>query len=389
MMFPHHQHTALAPGTVATPITLDWFKAYRNYDEHVEFLQNLEATYTNNSQIILVGQSFEGRFLTGLHIWGPSGKGTKPAIVFYGNMHAREWITGMVVQYLAYNLLRSADTDDDVKFWLDRYEFYIFPVVNPDGFIYSWERPNTRLWRKTRQRQDEAGKKSKFASCVGIDMNRNFPAAWTKKMGKFLSPSSSKPCSEVYRGERPLSAPETYWLAHHLKGLKLNQGIKLFIDWHSWGQLIMYPPGHSCKEKARNHDELHALARGAAEAIKGVHGKTYKYGTPCEVLYPTPGSSEDYAHGTLGAQYAFAIELRDRGAKGFELPPGNILPNGEEAFEAVRYIANNMKHDDDDDGAVAESEKKTKRTAAGYENLKKKRGISEIGHHWLSDLFLL
>jgi murein tripeptide amidase MpaA len=48
-------------------------------------------------------------------------------------MHAREWITTMVTEYIAYSLLRQYKADADVKHALDSFDFYIFPVVNPDG----------------------------------------------------------------------------------------------------------------------------------------------------------------------------------------------------------------------------------------------------------------
>lgn len=48
-------------------------------------------------------------------------------------MHAREWITTMVTEYIAHSLLRQYGVDADVKHALDSFDFYIFPVVNPDG----------------------------------------------------------------------------------------------------------------------------------------------------------------------------------------------------------------------------------------------------------------
>jgi len=54
-------------------------------------------------------------------------------VVFFGTIHAREWITTMVTEYIAYNLLRHYSTDGDVKQTIDSFDFYIFPIVNPDG----------------------------------------------------------------------------------------------------------------------------------------------------------------------------------------------------------------------------------------------------------------
>lgn len=77
-----------------------WFTAYHPYADHLQFLRDLQAGYTGNSAIITLGTSVQGRTLTGIHIWGSSGRGNKPAVVIHGNVHAREWITSMSTEYV-------------------------------------------------------------------------------------------------------------------------------------------------------------------------------------------------------------------------------------------------------------------------------------------------
>lgn len=60
------------------------------------WLTDVQVTYSTNSEIFEFGDSSEGRPLTGIHIYGRDGPSTKPAIVFHGTIHAREWITTMV-----------------------------------------------------------------------------------------------------------------------------------------------------------------------------------------------------------------------------------------------------------------------------------------------------
>ena len=38
-----------------------------------------------------------------------------------------------VVEYLALNLIKTYPTDNTTKGFLDKYDFYVFPFVNPDG----------------------------------------------------------------------------------------------------------------------------------------------------------------------------------------------------------------------------------------------------------------
>ena len=72
-----------------------WFKSYHSYNDHLQFLKDLQAQYPTQSQIVSSGDSLQGNPITGIHFWGSSGKG-KPAVVFHGTVHAREWITTMV-----------------------------------------------------------------------------------------------------------------------------------------------------------------------------------------------------------------------------------------------------------------------------------------------------
>lgn len=41
--------------------------------------------------------------------------------------------SGKVNEYIAYYLLSNYDSNAEVKGFLDKYDFYVFPIVNPDG----------------------------------------------------------------------------------------------------------------------------------------------------------------------------------------------------------------------------------------------------------------
>lgn len=84
---------------------LEWFDAYHPYADHVQYWADLQVAFPNNSELIKAGTSFEGRAIQGIHLWGKSGKDSKPAIFFNGNVHAREWITSIVSEILSLLLL--------------------------------------------------------------------------------------------------------------------------------------------------------------------------------------------------------------------------------------------------------------------------------------------
>jgi Zinc carboxypeptidase len=75
---------------------LSWFQSYHPYDDHRLYLEDLHAKFPNKSEIFSSGTSYEGRDISGIHLWGEGGKDSKPAILWHGTVHAREWITTMV-----------------------------------------------------------------------------------------------------------------------------------------------------------------------------------------------------------------------------------------------------------------------------------------------------
>ncbi|KAI4267089.1 MAG: hypothetical protein LQ337_008527, partial [Flavoplaca oasis] len=162
-----------------------WFNTYHAYSQHVQFLNDLAATYPSNAEVVTIGSSLQGRPITGIHFYGTGLKGQRPAVVLHGTVHAREWITTMVTEFFAYSFLSGFASNNSVRTLLNKYDYYIFPVVNPDGFIYS--QTNDRLWRKNRQ-------STSGSSCLGHDINRNWNYQWDTPGG-----ASTDPCAQDFK----------------------------------------------------------------------------------------------------------------------------------------------------------------------------------------------
>lgn len=89
---------------------ISWFNSYHPYADHIQFLNDLQSAFPSNSEIVVAGNSIEGRPITGLHFYGSAGKGVKPAVVLHGTVHAREWITTLVSSRFDLQALSSLDT---------------------------------------------------------------------------------------------------------------------------------------------------------------------------------------------------------------------------------------------------------------------------------------
>ncbi|KAI4290013.1 MAG: hypothetical protein L6R35_000727 [Caloplaca aegaea] len=299
-----------------------WFNSYHPYADHIQFLNDLKNSYPANSEIVRIGNSLQGRPITGIHFYGTGMKNTKPAVVLHGTVHAREWITTMVTEYFAYSFLSGFASNTDIQNLLNKYDFYIFPVVNPDGFVYT--QTNDRLWRKNRQ-------STSGSSCLGHDINRNWNYQWSTPGG-----SSADPCAQDFRGRAAADAPETVVLANFVNKMAASaQKLKLFIDYHSYSQLFM--------TLTANNAEYQSLARGVVAAIKAVYGTVFRTGPICPTIYQVSGSSVDYVTDVAKAAYSFTSELRDTGNYGFVLPATQILPSGVEAFAGLRYLLANLR----------------------------------------------
>uniref|UniRef100_A0A8H7TQW8 Peptidase M14 domain-containing protein n=1 Tax=Bionectria ochroleuca TaxID=29856 RepID=A0A8H7TQW8_BIOOC len=282
---------------------------------HMMSTFNFSSTSKPRSQTthtFSLGPSVEGRELPGIHLWGEAGKGLKPAIVWHGTAHAREWISAPTVEYITYKLIEAYQAGDSAIInVLDKYDFYILPIVNPDGFVYTHE--SERLWRKNRQIRNNQ-------TCIGTDVNRNWPSHWNV-------PGA------------PGDTPEIQALVAHILDLANGPGIKAYIDWHSYGKKILLPYGYNCTAYPDNYERQLSVGNGVASAIAGVNGLEFSVGPTCTDLYQTAGSSTDWAFDVAGAEFSWLVELRPTAAEGgFVIPPENILPSGAEHWAGIKYM---------------------------------------------------
>jgi murein tripeptide amidase MpaA len=296
------------------------FDSYLPLGDLWQFFDNLEAARPDLCQEIgAIGLSVESRPIRVWRITGPD-PGPKPGVFYHGLQHAREWITGPTVMYLANHLVSRYDVDPCIADLVNRTEFYLAPCVNPDGYDFTWT--STRLWRKNRR--------NNLDGTFGVDLNRNWAYGWGG------GGSSGVTSSETYRGTAPFSEPETAALSGFVTS---HPGIRAYMDYHSYSQLILWPYGNVCATPPAPDDaRFSALGNAMQQLIQSVHGQFYEPGPICLTLYQASGSSVDWAYGSAG-RTAFTIELRDTGAFGFELPPDQILPNCEENLPAILYLS--------------------------------------------------
>ena len=243
-----------------------------------------------------------------------------------GLQHAREWIAGTTVNYLVYHFLTQEPQI------LQEYQFIVVPIVNPDGYNYSWT--SDRLWRKNRN-------PNTGGAGVGVDLNRNYNTHWGE------GGSSSDSTSDIFMGTSPASELEVQAVSKYF--LEWPNIVAAF-DFHSFSQLIMRPYGWTPQDSDLE-PFLSAAGSAMAAAIQGVRGTVYESMKSYD-LYVTTGSAGDWFYDdTVKSKFgrrvfSFDVELYpSQTGNGFVVPVEEIEPCGQEIAAGMKafieYISKN------------------------------------------------
>jgi hypothetical protein len=292
----------------------DFFLKFHTYSEIQAWLGDMVKSYPEISQKISIGKSFEDRDLFGIKITKRNNF-VKSRVLVTGGVHAREWAGISTTCWIISELLKKSTTS--TNFLLETIEWIIFPILNPDGFVYT--HTTDRLWRKSRSLNSGT-------TCIGTDPNRNWDFKWD------TGSSSSNPCSETFRGPNPNSEIEVKSLINYISSLP---NLKLYLDIHAYSQFLMRPFGWS-KIDSQDEIAMGILNNRMATNISQTNSKFYQPGKISVVIYETSGAGVDWIYSNRNA-FSFAAEVRPSTSEegGFILPADQIIPTGEEMMNGV------------------------------------------------------
>ena len=290
---------------------------YTSYTECVEFFKKAQKTNPNLFKIESIGKTYEDRDIIAVTITNNvKTDKDKPALLYTGTIHAREWIGIELSLSFARYILEHIDYDPQLNAILDKATLYMVPCANPDGFEYS--RNHFAFWRKNRRRNEDGS--------FGVDLNRNFEVGFEK---------NNVMTSNVYSGPHPFSEPETIALRDFALE---HSNITIALDYHSQGNVFF--PAHNFKhEDAVDAIDLNLLAGNMAEEIRKESSREYgiHMGKPPTHLISGSGREFYYSQGAL----ALVAEVGTRNISDYQ---ENMSQNIEENIPALIYALSEVKN---------------------------------------------
>lgn len=316
------------------------FACYRTVEENFDTMDALVADYPELARIVDIGDSWrrtqdeaEGYPMRVLRLGSSKIAGTKPIMFAVSSIHAREYTPAELMTRFAEQLLAGYGTDADSTWLLDHNEFHLLLHANPDG---RKQAEQSLSWRKNENVTHCPGGFDGWGNGPGVDLNRNFSWGWSIGGG-----SSGSACSATYRGPIAGSEPETQAISDYMRTIYPDrrpgdptslsmpadadaQG--LFLDMHSFSGLVMWPWGGSG-----------TTGNNAAFTRLGQRLAWFNDYEPQQsvVLYPTDGTTIDFAFGELGLP-ALTFELGTDFFQDCGTFENSILPDN---LASLRYAA--------------------------------------------------
>jgi hypothetical protein len=196
------------------------------------------------------GYSVKGRPIMALRVTAGAPRvpeGSRPSVLYLSLQHAREWITGEVTRRLLRSLVAGYGKDPEITELMETRELWFVVVANPDGYEHTFR--GDRLWRKNLADNDGDGVTT---GLDGVDLNRNLPDHFAFD-DEGSSPDKG---SQTYRGPGPASEPETRALVNLLTRVRFS----FVVNYHSYGNLLLYPVGWQVQTPSADHPVYKALA---------------------------------------------------------------------------------------------------------------------------------
>ncbi|HVL32214.1 MAG TPA: M14 family zinc carboxypeptidase, partial [Actinomycetota bacterium] len=282
--------------------------SYRRLADYEAEMRALAERYPGHVRLLAgAHKTLEGRTVLGLEIAADvHRRDGRPTSYFDGLHHAREWPAAESVMNFAIELAEGYGDRARVTKLLETTRVILIPVVNVDGFHHSREAVvdmwatgfvgAQAYWRKNRRGIAHVPEQNLSIGSYGVDPNRNYGFLWGYGGIIPLSSTSSVPASQTYQGETPFSEAE----ARNVRDVFLRRNVVTMLTTHTVAGLVLWPWGHTY-EPTPDDTLFQALGKNLA-VVSGYRGQ------PGIALYPTTGTTDDWAYALAGT-IGFTLEI--------------------------------------------------------------------------------
>ena len=285
---------------------------YYSYNQLTDLIDQLQDEYPEIFMYYSLGKTYEGRDIWTVKI---SDNVTidedEPEVLFMGGVHGNEKPGYQIVIYSMKAIVENYTSPNvnhsftaRIRNVVNNTELYFIPMVNPDGVEAGTRKnrqPNNCIFGNTLFR--------------GIDINRNYAYKWEELdehplkyiFGAFPIPARTTvkyPFLDFqsiikrgnYRGSHPFSENESRAVKQFIE----NHSITLSVDYHTYGEKILYPWFWTKDPSPDN-----PLFVSIAENISNINEYEVIQGSK---WYYIPGVSGDWLYAEHNI-YSFTIEL--------------------------------------------------------------------------------
>lgn len=297
--------------------------SYKSPQMVQELLAAVHARFPEKTRLEEVGKSSQGQPILALVVANQlQPDDIRPPILINGAYHGDE-ILSVDVVLDAVDVLLYGD-DPRVDAWLNRFIFWIVPMVNPDGVNEFLERSQFS-GRKNARDLDGDGRIEKRE---GVDLNRNFPVEW----GTLQHEELEEPYGKWYRGPEAGSESET----KAMMALVDRERFVAALSYHTGTTAVL--GGYSIDSlKSPRPDEAVTLAKIVAKEMgTAPNGRKFRFR---KNLYAVEGVDQDwmrFKHGTI----ALLIEASRGSPLGWCARKNAILPGRRAWMTLVDELAN-------------------------------------------------
>lgn len=275
----------------------DFFNDYRQLDDIYGWLDMIQDQYPNFVTVDSIGKTYEGRDIKVIKVAHPyqhMNSSPRKVLVTSG-AEGREWITIATTLYSIQRLSSSREISDNT-------EYYFIPVMNPDGYEYTWT--HDRLWCKNRQL-------TSVSMCSGLSIDHSFASSWNS--------AETNPCSEIYAGKFEMEALEAASITKFI-----NQSTwSGYIDFGLYNQQII----SSCTLDEQEENEM---VTKFSRSVSILTSRDYQ--DACLSNHDRGGSLLEYMNSKHEDCLAYGVRIPDFGSQGVLIPKRYVPLIGEECF---------------------------------------------------------